>query len=1711
MKYLLLLFLLVDFRIIFPLYHTGIFHINYRGLLVQSIATQTFSYTGSMQTYTVPSWSNSMFVDMTGAAGGTGGAGGTPGKGARVQSTIPIASGTVLNIFVGGVGGNPTGGWNGGGTGGQYGTGGGGATDIRVGGQALGNRIMVAGGGGGCYNVNNCGTQTGGNGGAQTGGSGTGNANAACCCSIGPGGGVGGSLTGGGAAGATCVDSGITFSATAGSLGIGGNAVKDSGGGGGYYGGGGGSCAASGGGGSSYSSDPSATYSSGYQSSSGTVSITFYDFPTAIPTARPSARPSAIPTYCPTFLPTVQPTFIPTARPTYLPSSQPSNRPTRQPIGRPSSQPSRHPTNQPTSRPSSRPSSQPSSRPTNQPTSPPTGRPSVQPTTLPSAQPSYDPSCQPTNRPTFQPSSSPTALPSRRPSNQPSSQPTVFPSSQPSSQPTAQPNGFPTSQPSFQPSNQPSSVPSSQPSIQPSSQPTLQPSAQPSVQPTAQPSGFPSSQPTMIPSTQPSNQPTAQPSGFPSIQPTGFPSMQPTSVPSSQPTSLPSSQPSALPTRQPTTQPSAIPSSQPSSLPTGQPSSPPSSQPSTIPSSQPTMVPSTQPSIQPTSQPSGFPSRQPTGIPSAQPSCFPSGQPSGLPTIQPSAIPSSQPSVIPSGQPSSFPTGFPSGQPTSQPTGFPSAQPTSFPSNQPTNSPSRQPSCNPSNQPTSLPSSQPSGCPTSQPTAVPSVQPSNMPSSQPTSSPTEQPSSSPSSFPSNQPTGYPSCQPSSSPTSQPTAVPSSQPSCSPSHQPTGSPTAQPSSQPTAVPSRQPSSSPSLQPSSFPTSSPSSQPSMIPTAQPFASPTSAPVATIYQTQGVLFWMGTTVAQNDNYYTDAVQGISYILFGRNFNYQSRFPFTLSLSATASRAFVSEIGDNEGAGIRHDVISRSTTVIGDVNGDGFVDLLVGYPLASKCSVYLGNGEEDFSSVIANSGESFAIVGDPYEAGGFLGWSSIRIGNLNNDGFDEILVSAIYSNTIYVIYGKRDFSQRNIKVDELSTNDGFKIIGHPDEINFGVALTLLHDFRKGGRVDLAITAQKAFAGQNVIYILFGAAVFTKNSEDVHIEQIINNSSACFKIITEPFSYAGFSLAGIGDINHDGFDDLAIGSVPYSHGRFVEQTTYFIYGRSNTFNGNNELRLSEMTDKDGFIVTGGGFLVGGAGDVNGDDIPDVIISRYDQWQGKGSSYLMVYPQNITNSPTFRPSSVPSSTPSLFPSSVPNQPVKEGTFPPNLQRTQLPTLAAKTSNPTPSPSFLPTATRFSITYTNPGWPTRKPSSNVLKRPTVLPTKPKRRRETLKTCPTSTPSVATTESVSTVFREIVVDSEGMYDLPSGNVNFIVSGEGSFEIHSNDGGKKIYTILPSKNIITIADFNQKHDQISFIHFAFLYSMSDLVYKTNPLQIVLSNDQQKVILASLEDVNNLSEDNFIFREDKKESDFHWDLAAVICLGVLIGFLGIFGCVTKTNQAQDEDCNLSKEPYPENLQVEENKKRNKDLDEKLLSDDLGSLLLSSSDSEGTEDEDDDDDEFSSLCDSSHENEEERELFETGTDWKLSSSLKSDFSSFEHERDSIGTLEDRNDFASENDFHFIRKLMEKADLQIAKKADSLKSGSQSTLVDIFSVFDAEEKEEKEKEESFDPSDGSIDFEEYHQEEDDELSIMEKDISFIQQLFDNSLINNEKKHLTNVP
>lgn len=270
---------------------TSFIYPNLPGILSENDVI-IFNYTGDVQSFS-RSEIKKVNIMAYGAAGGKNGSGAnTAAKGGLATGVYTVPANTTFNVYVGGKGedgsSNPSsssraqGGWNGGGGGGRdsssYKSGnagaGGGASDVRVGGSGLSNRIIVGGGAGGAVSGLNGQSHGGYNGiaGVVTGSPGRG--------------GKGGTQTSGGMGGGY-------RGAQDGSLGVGGNgshwynAYGGGGGGGGYYGGGGGCStqdhgqghSGEGGGGSSYVSPllDSPSYKTGIREGHGQVILTILE------------------------------------------------------------------------------------------------------------------------------------------------------------------------------------------------------------------------------------------------------------------------------------------------------------------------------------------------------------------------------------------------------------------------------------------------------------------------------------------------------------------------------------------------------------------------------------------------------------------------------------------------------------------------------------------------------------------------------------------------------------------------------------------------------------------------------------------------------------------------------------------------------------------------------------------------------------------------------------------------------------------------------------------------------------------------------------------------------------------------------------------------------------------------------------------------------------------------------------------------------------------------------------------------------------------------------------------------------------------------------------------------------------------------------------------------------------------------------------------
>lgn len=550
----------------------------------------------------------------------------------------------------------------------------------------------------------------------------------------------------------------------------------------------------------------------------------------------------------------------------------------------------------------------------------------------------------------------------------------------------------------------------------------------------------------------------------------------------------------------------------------------------------------------------------------------------------------------------------------------------------------------------------------------------------------------------------------------------------------------------------------------------------------------------------------------------------------------------------------------------VSYIVASVDDFNHDGLQDTIVANPLESRCQVFLGTSHQSFSFDSFKSQQpSFLIVGA--SSNEYFGWSIAALGDLNHDGTNEVMISALNSKTVYVLYGSESFPQL-FNVTKMTAMDGFRIIGGKLHQDFGIAVAAGGDFNNDGFEDYVISARLAnsqigLAG--VIYVIYGRSAI---HEDLRMDAL--NSSDYFSVTAAWNLFAGFSIDGLGDFNGDGFADIIIGSVPYAGG-YVTQRSYVVYGRKSGNSTLSQLNLETMREgDDGFTIIGGGFMVAGPGDVNGDGMPDILVSSYYDWQQDSNSYLLQFPGRITSSPSSFPTSTPSLSPTIFffptnrPSlsprptqTIPSQ-SPDSSFPPTsyqstvpsisstvkVQKSLKPTFNKPSLSPTRSPSIKPTISLRQPTKTNS--PSFKPSYL----PSIKP---------------STIKPQSVNASSSPFPVTLITVNGSYTQTGGNVVYQINAKGSVVIQGGKGkeGKSIYVIeAVNINSLIISFFDPTDDVLDFRQDSYVTGLQDVSYSTNPLTLILPPYQQTIVMKNLNTINDLTDDNYYFSSTSSSS---------------------------------------------------------------------------------------------------------------------------------------------------------------------------------------------------------------------------------------------------------
>jgi hypothetical protein len=321
------------------------------------------------------------------------------------------------------------------------------------------------------------------------------------------------------------------------------------------------------------------------------------------------------------------------------------------------------------------------------------------------------------------------------------------------------------------------------------------------------------------------------------------------------------------------------------------------------------------------------------------------------------------------------------------------------------------------------------------------------------------------------------------------------------------------------------------------------------------------------------------------------------------------------TPSQGFIIQ-GDSAG-----DFAGYSVSSAGDINGDGFSDLIVGAPVggnggpqAGEAYVIFGKAGAtraniDLTSLAASDG--FIIQGDV--AGDLAGLSVSSAGDINGDGFADMIVGAYRGDNggynageAYVIFGKAGATCANIDLTSLAASDGFLIQGDVADDRAGWSVSLAGDINGDGFADLIVGAPFGDNGgyaAGEAYVIFGKAGAIRADID------LTSLAASDGFIIQGYQardQTGRSVASAGDINGDGFADMIVGAPYGDNGGTNAGEAYVIFGKAGATRA--DIDLTSLAASDGFIIQGDkvwdqvGRSVSSAGDINGDGFADLIV-----------------------------------------------------------------------------------------------------------------------------------------------------------------------------------------------------------------------------------------------------------------------------------------------------------------------------------------------------------------------------------------------------------------------------------------------------------------------------------------------------------------------------
>ena len=267
----------------------------------------------------------------------------------------------------------------------------------------------------------------------------------------------------------------------------------------------------------------------------------------------------------------------------------------------------------------------------------------------------------------------------------------------------------------------------------------------------------------------------------------------------------------------------------------------------------------------------------------------------------------------------------------------------------------------------------------------------------------------------------------------------------------------------------------------------------------------------------------------------------------------------------------------------------LVPDMNGDGYDELAIGASSPNRVYVILGGPDGwGLNGQLSTAPNVITYTGD--NAGDFAGIGVAGVGDVNGDGFGDLLVGApgndlVNNNAgaIYVVFGSANLASTNLGAFPI-------MIGEAANDEAGRYVSAAGDVNGDGLQDMLVGVPAANSNTGAVYLILGQVNLGNASLGSKIKYSGQASS----------DRAGGSLDAAGDVNGDGYADFIVGASGNDTGASNGGAAYLVLGNSTPASGALASHIQYTSSISGHLL---GQSVAGGGDFNGDGYADFFLS----------------------------------------------------------------------------------------------------------------------------------------------------------------------------------------------------------------------------------------------------------------------------------------------------------------------------------------------------------------------------------------------------------------------------------------------------------------------------------------------------------------------------